>query len=194
MTAGGTVRVATTRDGPVLAAIHLRSFRHAYRDSLPAGILEGLEVGTFRLWWEERLALPAGDDHFVLAAADPTGNLVGVASAGGSRDVDGKGDGEIYVLYVAPDRLGEGYGKTLVAAVVGSLEEAGFRRATLWVAASNVAARGFYDHLGWLPDGAEKTMTFEGEDLVEIRYCRTLSEGSTRGTSFGTSGGRSVGA
>jgi RimJ/RimL family protein N-acetyltransferase len=44
----------------------------------------------------------------------------------------------------------------------------------LWVFEANAAARGFYERLGWTPDGAAKPFAIGGAVPVELRYRRRL--------------------
>ena len=44
----------------------------------------------------------------------------------------------------------------MLAAAVNRLREAGADRATLWVLETDQSARGFYERLGWKPDGLRK--------------------------------------
>jgi len=53
----------------------------------------------------------------------------------------------------------------LLEAAIGS------RAASLWVAAGNSRAIGFYRHFGFEPDGARDVLT-DWEDLPEIRMVR----------------------
>lgn len=105
--------------------------------------------------WEERLRLPAGDDHFALAADDGSG-VVGYAVAGGSRDGDGKGHGELYALVVAPGR-GVEAGEALGRVVVVRLNDAGYARVTCWVPTKELAAPSppvtALARIGFSPDG-----------------------------------------
>lgn len=62
-----------------------------------------------------------------------------------------------------------------MTAAVEHLTAAGFSRATLWVLATNVRARRFYEAAGWRPDGSSKVDSSRGFPLDEVRYERTLA-------------------
>lgn len=73
-------------------------------------------------------------------------------SFGASRDADaGDREGELYAIYVAPERIGSGLGRGLLVAAEDELER-DFERATLWVFEQNVTARAFYERQGWRVD------------------------------------------
>lgn len=85
--------------------------------------------------WGERLALPHGDDHFVLVATLDDAPIA-YALGGGSRDEDGKGDGELYVLGADPslgDERATEAQAALIETALSRLAEAGYRRATCWL-------------------------------------------------------------
>ena len=81
---------------------------------------------------------------------------------------------EIATLYVDPDKWRLGCGSSLVEAVVAAARERSFHGLSLWVLATNVAARVFYESMGFSPDGATKTDSRLGVELQEIRFRREL--------------------
>lgn len=60
-------------------------------------------------------------------------------------------DGEVSVLYVIPDAIGQGVGATLLTRLEGALQEAGHEIGWL---ESTVTARDFYKKMGWQAEGA----------------------------------------
>jgi GNAT superfamily N-acetyltransferase len=63
-------------------------------------------------------------------------------------------------LYVLPDAQGAGVGSALHDAALAAQPVLGARVCHLWVLAENHAARTFYEHRGWRPDGRERTAAF----------------------------------
>ncbi|WP_258061114.1 N-acetyltransferase [Arthrobacter sp. 4R501] len=61
---------------------------------------------------------------------------------------------------------GLGLGRRLLEAALGN------NAASLWVAAGSARAIGFYERLGFVPDGAEDRVP-DWEDLREIRLIRS---------------------
>jgi ribosomal protein S18 acetylase RimI-like enzyme len=68
-------------------------------------------------------------------------------------------------LAVAPNRRGEGVGRSLVTAAVREARNRGARRVTLRVLGSNVPARGLYSSLGFVVEGVLRE-----EFLVDGHY------------------------
>jgi GNAT superfamily N-acetyltransferase len=89
---------------------------------------------------------------------------------GRSRDDGMVGSGEVWALYVDPPFWGAGIGRALVAAGRDRLSKAGHERAFLWVLATNVGARRFYEQIGWSADGRERTEVIGGSPVREFRY------------------------
>jgi GNAT superfamily N-acetyltransferase len=100
--------------------------------------------------------------------------IYGFASTAPSRDPDLTDHGELYALYVDPERWGRGIGVALISAARGRLSALGFRNATLWVLAGNVRAERFYQVDGWVSDGLRRTDTVWGVTVDEVRYLRSL--------------------
>ncbi len=163
-----TVREATPSDARDVALIHVRSWRVAYRGILPPEVLKRLSVESRAQRWEERLERGGS---LVLVARE--GNrIVGWAAAGPSRDKDaGPRTGELYGLYVDPERWRAGAGRTLWALVRTRLKRRRFADATLWVLAANLRARAFYEAVGFTQDPrTHKNLDLEGHKLRGVRY------------------------
>ena len=167
------VRDATPADADTLGELHVTTWRHAYRELLDAGYLAGISADEQARTWRERLEIPPGLDHFTLVAVDARRALapvLGFATGGGSRDADRKGYGEIYALYVSPERWRSGVGRALITTGRRRLEAGGFTGANLWVLEGNAAARAFYERLGWCPDGTRREITLGPSTLIELRH------------------------
>lgn len=164
------VRTATPADALAIAQVHVSSWQSAYAGIVPADYLDTLDIDTWTESWQEWLtAGPADDVTTWVATAGP--DLVGFTTVGPSRDADARrAEREIYSTYLAPDAWGSGVARELVRTVI---DASGARTPlSLWVLADNERARRFYRRHGFTPDGAEKTRTLGGSDLVEVRYRR----------------------
>ncbi|TXS16216.1 GNAT family N-acetyltransferase [Streptomyces sp. ms191] len=168
------IQQALPSDAAELAAVHVRSWRAAYRDLLPRPYLDGLDVGERTAVWRDRLAAP--ERPTVLVARDADGRMTGFCStrAWPDTDLDPATTGEIAALYVLPEAWRAGVGRALLAASVEALAAAGFREAALWVFADNARGRAFYEAAGWEPDGTVATESTAGRELDELRYRRAL--------------------
>jgi GNAT superfamily N-acetyltransferase len=168
-----TIRDASTDDAGAIAAVHVGSWRWAYRGHLPDETLDGLDVSEREAEW---LRVLTSDDsrHRVLVAEGPDG-IVGFASVGSTRDGDAEdGTGELYAIYLVEDAAGAGLGRSLLACSTAALRDAGFVRATLWVLETNDRARVFYEREGWSWDGTTSAHQVECSNLPIVRYVRDL--------------------
>ena len=84
---------------------------------------------------------------------------------------------EIQAIYLVPEAIGLGIGRSLFQAAVDDMIAHGFTAAILWVLDTNERARRFYEAAGWAADGATKTEERPGGELHEIRYARNLAAG-----------------
>ncbi|MBS1677788.1 MAG: GNAT family N-acetyltransferase [Actinobacteria bacterium] len=153
------LRDARPGDEPAVADLHVRTWQDAYRGLIAAEFLDALDP-------RERAA------RYTFAAGDPTAPttvlaveagedgdeaIAGFATFGPCRDEDAPGLGEVYALYVDPDRYRGGVGRLLMAEARRRLHEAGFTDAILWVLQGNDRAARFYEGEGWRPDGTTRT-------------------------------------
>lgn len=168
---GMLVRPAEPDDALAVARVHVRSWQAAYRTLLPDDYLDQLRP-------EDRA------QHYDFASLDPLkprtivaieeGLIYGFATTAPSRDPDLPDHGELYALYVDPERWGRGIGAALVSAARANLFGLGFRNALLWVLTGNVRAERFYRIDLWAPDGLRRTDSVWGVTVNELRYRRGL--------------------
>ncbi len=83
--------------------------------------------------------------------------------------------GEVSMLYLAPEHVGVGFGKFLLAKSMNVLERRGYYWLVIWVLARNAEARRFYGHMGLRPDGARRTDRFDGRSVSVVRYARAIN-------------------
>jgi ribosomal protein S18 acetylase RimI-like enzyme len=105
--------------------------------------------------------------------AEIDGGIVAFVSVGPSRDDDA--DGELYAIYALPHAWGTGVGAALMRAGIGSMRDAGYRDAILYVLDDNPRARRFYEREGWALDGGTKRDELLGLEVTELRYRRNLA-------------------
>lgn len=168
-----TLRLANPSDAYALAEMHVAAWQVAYRGLLPDDFLEGLTVAARAERWQQLLA-DSPRRTWVACEAD---RVVGFVSVGICRDDDALPDltGEIYGLYVHPDKWRLGMGALLMAQALYALKLAGYAEATLWVLRGNRRARDFYEASGFVPDGAAKVDTnAAGISFDEVRYRRPI--------------------
>jgi ribosomal protein S18 acetylase RimI-like enzyme len=163
------VRRAAAFDVERLAEVHVRCWQETYRGMLSDGFLASRSPEDRVALW--RHLLEAAEPAHAWVAADD-GTVVGFAgirrepgAASHSFAPPSSGDLELWGLYLLASHQGLGLGRRLLVAALG--DEA----ASLWVAADNQRAIGFYRHFGFAPDGAADVIP-EWEGLREIRMVR----------------------
>lgn len=161
------VRRATVADADAIADVHVRTWQAAYEHVFGAARLAEIDAARRSERWRESLA--AGEPAFV---AEADGRVVAFASVGPSRDPEGVG--ELYAIYALPEAWGSGAGPALMRAAVGTLRDAGYGEAILWVLDDNPRARRFYEREGWGLDAGRKEAEFLGVPVAEVRYRITL--------------------
>ncbi|MGX1090242.1 ribosomal protein S18 acetylase RimI-like enzyme [Streptomyces albogriseolus] len=169
------IRPMTADDSDEVAAMRVRGWRHAYRGMIPQAYLDAMDVAAEA--GKQRARLAAGDGSVVnLVAEAADGTLAGWAAYGPYRDGEVRtGDGELYALYLPPERIGQGVGLALLTEVTGRCAAAGLPRMFLWVLKENARARRFYEAAGFAADGAEEPFEVAGAVVPEVRYVRALT-------------------
>ncbi|UKA67457.1 GNAT family N-acetyltransferase [Arthrobacter sp. FW306-05-C] len=165
-----TVRRAGPGDVERLAQVHVRCWQETYRGMLSDAFLASVDpAGRLRLW---RHLLDRPEPAEAWVACDG-GTVVGFSGARrlpapGSPEghpPPSSGDLELWGLYLLASHQGLGLGGRLLEAAIGT------SAASLWVAAGNKRAIGFYRRFGFEPDGAEDVLA-DWENLPEIRMVR----------------------
>ena len=112
-------------------------------------------AGAIALWRACELTVPWNDPQsdFDRALATPTSTVLGgfiddVLIATVMLGYDGH-RGWVYYLAVAPDKQGQGYGKTLMKACEDWMKVRGVPKLQLMVRATNSKTVGFYEGLGY---------------------------------------------
>ncbi|MBS1886724.1 MAG: GNAT family N-acetyltransferase [Actinobacteria bacterium] len=170
------LREARRGEELAVADIHVRSWQEAYRELMPAEFLAGLDPRdrAGRYTFEADGAAPTTVVAVEAGADGEDGPIAGFATFGASRDDDARGLGEVYALYVDPDRHRAGVGRLLMAEVRRRLAAAGFTAAILWVLRGNTRATDFYEREGWRPDGASRIEQPYGIVSTVDRFRRPL--------------------
>jgi ribosomal protein S18 acetylase RimI-like enzyme len=170
VTAALTVRRAAAADVERLAEVHIQCWRETYRGMLSDAFLAGADQSGRVALWRHLLDRP---DPAVAWVACDDGTVVGFAgvrwdAAPGvpeGHPPPASGDFQLWGLYLLASHQGLGLGRRLLEAALGDAA------ASLWVAAANSRAIGFYRRFGFEPDGAEDVLA-EWENLRELRMVR----------------------
>jgi len=157
------VRPAQSQDLPAIALVRALTWQSAYAGLVPDAVLAPLTEPAELDAWVDRLATD-GSTTWLVAEADR--DLIGFCGYGREREATTPWRGEIYALYVQPQRWRRGAGTTLLHAAMDDLAERGDDVVSLWVLHGNEAALSFYRRHGFHETG--ETVTDAG-GLVELR-------------------------
>jgi GNAT superfamily N-acetyltransferase len=161
------IREAVPGDAQAIARVHIDAWRSSYSGIVPDEHLSGLSYERLGQRWAESLSrLDKGEIVFVLV--DTEVGVVGFSQAGPSSDPDSGYDAELHMIYLDPQYLGLGLGKSLLLRVIEWLEMAGMHSLVLWVLAEN-PSRASYDHLGGQTI-VERQREIGGKTLTEVAY------------------------
>jgi GNAT superfamily N-acetyltransferase len=170
------VRDAAIPDAAAIGRIKRDGWRAAYRGLIPSAVLDSLDADTLAADFGQSLldlkAQPSTVRAFLVAELDQA--VIGYVIVGAYRGDDLTGAGEVYALYVDPDRWGQGTGRALMTAAEGRLRVMGHAEAALWVLEGNEVGRGFYESIGWQPDGTSGEHC-EAGGAKEVRYHQILA-------------------
>lgn len=174
MTEGPPVRRAGPADAEAIADAHVRGWQTAYRGIVPDSFLDGLDLARRADGWRERLSAPGdptpGLGTWVVEAPDGVAGFVDAGPARAEPIEPPAGAGEIYAIYLRPERRGEGYGRALLTTALAELSEARLTPVVLWVLEGNPLGRRFYESAGFRPDGTAGPIDIAGAVLPELRY------------------------
>ncbi len=151
-----------------ISHIYEESWKFAYKNIIPQSYLESIPAGRWAPYLDKE-----GVNTIVLIEGDM---LIGTSSYCRSRSSDFSDLGEIISIYLLPQYIGKGYGKPLLDAAVGGLEQSGFDDIFLWVLEDNLRARKFYEKAGFTPSGIYLDDTIGGKELKEIQYCCSVKK------------------
>jgi GNAT superfamily N-acetyltransferase len=166
------IRRATAADALSIATVHVRSWKAAYPGLIPQTYLDALTPEDRLVTWDEVLGRGPSPLTGTLVGVDATDDIVGFASFGPNRDDDmtDSGVGEVRALYVDPSAWGRGAGAKLLLAATDEFVRGSCHTATLWVLDTNDRARGFYERMGWRPDGVTKLHDWTAFVATDARY------------------------
>ena len=160
------VRPAGPDDLVRLSEVHVQVWHEAYAGVMPAEYLAGLDPVRMVQAWTARIASPAPGSVLLVGTADD--RLVGMATAGPTRDDPPDPPVELYAINVLAAHHGTGLAGRLLEAALAAT--AGDGPVSLWVLEVNARARAFYARYGFVPDGRTKRHPPTG--VPEVRLVR----------------------
>jgi ribosomal protein S18 acetylase RimI-like enzyme len=159
------VRLARASDAAAIARIDIETWRASYAGILPERMLVEMSERRRRGIWAAAVAREPG---LILVGSDEFGAVAGFGSFGRRRDGDLAFAGEIFTLYVAPDRQNRGIGRALMHDMFERLVRVQLESALVWVLRAN-PARFFYERLGGRLCG-ERLLPIGGIDVEASAY------------------------
>ncbi|MDX3853024.1 GNAT family N-acetyltransferase [Streptomyces sp. AK02-01A] len=178
------VREMTAADCEAVARVRIRSWQHTYAGLMPRSYLDAMSVEEDAARRREHLV--KGGGQVIHLVAERAGRVVGWGCYGTSRDQDAPEEAaELYALYVLPEHLATGVGRTLMDTLTKRAAAERYPLLLLWVLAANTRARRFYAKAGFVADGAEESFTVDGVAVPEVRYARALSASAAAAPSLG---------
>jgi GNAT superfamily N-acetyltransferase len=160
------IRQACRDDLEGIARVSVDTWRRAYRGLLADSVLEGL-----RYAYQEdrhRRFLSEPQTRHLVAVEPITGEVVGFANGGPSRQPALGFGGEIYELYVQNGFQSRGLGRQLFGAVGEGLKAGARKSLIVWVLAAN-PNRAFYERLGGRLV-SQQPIRLGGEVVQEVAY------------------------
>lgn len=161
------IRPATLTDAKQIAAVHITAWQAAYKDLLPAEILENLSLQQYTKNWQQYLI--EGVKVWVI---ELKATIIGFASVCPSRDTDADplSTAEISAMYIYPNYWQCGYGTQLLNTVIQAMQQMNFKEITLWVLETNYFARSFYEKIGFKTTANLKKIDIGGTAQQVIQY------------------------
>lgn len=163
------IRWAEVGDAEGLADVHVLSWQKAYEHIFTEAFLTSLDRETRARWWVRFV-----EDGNRVHVAEDEGLVVGFCHADSSAD---DGWGEIFSIYVSPERWGHGHGHALLTAGESTLLAKGHERGLLWVLEGNERGRRFYERQGWTMGRPIRVEEIGGVQVTEVRYEKDLTNG-----------------
>lgn len=140
------LRPAIPADAAALAHLHIKVWRHTYRELAPAAAIAALDEAMRLRRWTEILGDPAKAWGVLVAETD--GRLAGFGLCGAPGEAALGGRGDVKFLYVDTERARRGLGRRLLTAMAKMLHDRGYGGLALGVVVGNDPAIAFYDAMG----------------------------------------------
>jgi ribosomal protein S18 acetylase RimI-like enzyme len=167
-----TIREGRPDDAEGITRIHLTGWQRGYADLMPAAYLEGRLTQEPERIEQRRTHLTSPEGVAQTLVAVDGADVVGFANFGADREEPTLG--EVYAIYVDPDRLSTGIGRALMDEAVRRLRGRDLMPVRLWVLAGNARGLTFYERYGFRPDGGRSAFVVEqpGELPIELPELR----------------------
>ncbi|WP_329572780.1 GNAT family N-acetyltransferase [Kitasatospora sp. NBC_01266] len=168
------IRLMLETDIATVSEIRVAGWQSAYEGIIPKTYLDGMSTEQDARSRLEAFRSP-GRRAIDLVAVDATDTPLGWLCFGPYKgDVDvPEAAGEIYALYVRPDLIGTGIGRSLLQEAHRRAAQQ-YRVMLLWVVRDNRRARDFYAAAAYFHDGATASEDYQNQSVIDVRYRRQL--------------------
>ncbi|MGY1603816.1 N-acetyltransferase family protein [Geodermatophilus sp. SYSU D00815] len=179
-TAEASVRPARAQDAEAVARVQVVTWRTAYREVLPAAVLDGWDDAAAASAWRAAITAPPTPGHGVLVAVERD-QVVGFAAFGPAELGPGEAPDpagpttEIATLLVEPRWGRRGHGSRLLAAVADVARATGAARLQAWLPEADRVSARFLESAGWAEHGWARTLDTGGAPLREVRWHAALA-------------------
>ena len=119
-----SVRTARPEDAADLARIYIESWQDTYAGVVSHALLGAMSHKGHTARWRTSIRT-MGSTGAVLVAEDARYGAIGLCSLGAVRDRGLGFEGEVYTLYVAPDRQSQGLGRSILMSLFQRLVDTG---------------------------------------------------------------------
>jgi GNAT superfamily N-acetyltransferase len=166
------VRFATQKDAADVAQLHLIAAMTLYEGQVPFEHWAATPMTRRESYWRE--AIEFAEPQVMVAVED--GVIVGMVGFDRSRDPKTPNTtGEIWALYVDPDRIGQGIGLALWDAAREGLVDEGCTDVTVWLPLRNERTLRFHDLAGFKREmNTARTVPMGEARVEEVRLKRAL--------------------
>ncbi|EDX83285.1 acetyltransferase, GNAT family [Synechococcus sp. PCC 7335] len=161
-------REATYDDIPVIAQVHVDTWRDTYSGIIPDEVLADLSYEKRENSWQRVFAQAADSNGFTYVSEDENGQVVGFIDGGRERTDDRLYRGEINAIYILSSHQHQGIGRELVRLAVKKLWQMDIQSMLVWVLEDNPACK-FYEALGG-QIVRSKSIEMRGSTLIEYAY------------------------
>ncbi len=166
------VRFATQQDAAAVAALHLSACRIAYAGQVPDEHWAATPMAKRVTFWKE--AIEYGEPQVIVAVDGQ--EIVGFVGFDRSRDPKSKNTtGEIWAIYAAPERIGQGVGLALWDAAREGLQDEDCTDVTVWLPLLHEQTLRFHELAGFKREmNTARTVPLGGVKVEEVRLKRKL--------------------
>ena len=162
------MREATYSDIPVIAQVHVDTWRSTYSGIVPDEVLTNLSYEKRENAWQKVFDQAPNSNGFTYISEEETGQVIGFVDGGRERTGNQVYRGEINALYILSNYQNKGIGRNLVRLAVERLRQMDIHSMLVWVLENNPACK-FYEALGGQRIQS-KDIEMRDNTLVELAY------------------------